>query len=219
MIVNVALGLALFLVVMLAVCVRYVPKTRCYIIERHGEYFTQKTSGFCVLIPTKDKIRERVRVSNNIETISGLTVSKEDDAISLTLEVAWRVQDAKTYCYEHRWDVRQHALYIANRVMLKYSSDCLDSIMKRSIEREIRDELRAGCERMGVRIHYVLINNVDVAGKSVRGPRKRVAKTSKKQNFEHINWENDMCADGTLHHPNVLSIKERKAQLKKGIVK
>ncbi len=76
----VAIAFAAFIVILIMLSVRMVPRGRAFIIERLGRYHATLLPGLALVVPIIDRVRARVSVMETVLDIPGQSVITRDNA-------------------------------------------------------------------------------------------------------------------------------------------
>ncbi|MDO4569867.1 MAG: SPFH domain-containing protein [Planctomycetia bacterium] len=94
------LGLVLFFVVVLISCIRIVPQSQEFVIERLGKYWASWGSGLHILLPFIDRIAKRVSLKEQVVDFKPQPViTKDNVTMQIDTVVYYQVTDAKLFTY------------------------------------------------------------------------------------------------------------------------
>ena len=94
------LGIAIFLVVILAANVRIVPQASAYVIERLGGYNTTWSVGLRVKVPFLDRVAKKVNLKEQVVDFPPQPViTKDNVTMQIDTVVFFQITDPKMYAY------------------------------------------------------------------------------------------------------------------------
>ena len=159
----VLIGLALFVIVILALNIKIVPQSKAYVIERLGAYFATWDTGLHVKIPIIDRVAKRVSLKEAVVDFPPQPViTKDNVTMSIDTVVFYRIIDPKLYTY----GVERPMMAIENltaTTLRNIIGDMeLDSTLtsRDTINSQITTVLDEATDAWGIKINRVELKNI-----------------------------------------------------------
>ena len=94
------IGIAVVLAVLLLMCLRVVPQATEFVIERLGKYHSTWEAGLHLLIPILDRVSKRVTLKEQVlDSPPQPVITKDNVTMQIDSIVFFRITDAKLYTY------------------------------------------------------------------------------------------------------------------------
>lgn len=182
-IIGVCVLLALFLLVVIIFCIRIVPQSKQYIIERLGSYQDTWDAGLHFLLPFFDRIVNRVSLKENVLDYDPQPViTKDNVTIQIDSVVFYQVTDSKLYTYGANQPI--HVLRQLTATTLRNvvgEMDLDETLTSRDvINGKITRTMDEASDKWGIKVNRVELKNIlpppaiqDAMEKQMKAERER----------------------------------------------
>lgn len=183
MVALVLLGLVVFIVLVLASGIRFVPQASEYVIERFGVYKDTWSAGFHWLIPGVDRVSQRVSLKEHVIDFDPQGVITRDNVtMEIDSVVFYQVTDAKLNVYGVNKPLRAIENLTATTLRNIVGDLELDETLtsRDLINTKMRDILDEATDPWGIKINRVEVKNIlpprniqEAMEKQMRAERER----------------------------------------------
>ncbi|MCR5164328.1 MAG: SPFH/Band 7/PHB domain protein [Thermoguttaceae bacterium] len=208
-IIWVCFSLALFLIIVFVYCVRIVPQSSEYIIERLGSYQARWGAGLHLLVPIIDRIVNRVSMKENVLDYDPQPViTKDNVTIQIDSVVFYQVTDSKLYTYGANQPINVMRQLTATTLRNVVGEMDLDETLtsRDTINGKITRILDEATDKWGIKVNRVELKNIL--------PPKPIQEAMEKQmKAERERREAILQAEGRKKSEILIAEGEKQAQI------
>ncbi|MBR0193451.1 MAG: SPFH/Band 7/PHB domain protein [Thermoguttaceae bacterium] len=206
---GVCVVLALFLLVVIILCIRIVPQSKEYIIERLGSYQDSWGPGLHLLMPFIDRIVNRVSLKENVLDYDPQPViTKDNVTIQIDSVVFYQVTDSKLYTYGANQPINVMRQLTATTLRNVVGEMDLDETLtsRDTINGKITRILDEATDKWGIKVNRVELKNIL--------PPKPIQEAMEKQmKAERERREAILQAEGRKKSEILIAEGEKQAQI------
>jgi regulator of protease activity HflC (stomatin/prohibitin superfamily) len=179
----VALGILLFLLIVIAANVKIVPQSQSYVIERLGTYHATWTAGFHVKVPVIDRIAKQVSLKEQVVDFPPQPViTKDNVTMQIDTVVFYQITDPKLYAYGVEYPLSAIENLTATTLRNIIGELELDHTLtsRDTINSQIRSILDEATDPWGIKVNRVELKNIlppreiqDAMEKQMKAERER----------------------------------------------
>lgn len=207
--IGVCVVLALFLLVVIILCIRIVPQSKEYIIERLGSYQDSWGPGLHLLMPFIDRIVNRVSLKENVLDYDPQPViTKDNVTIQIDSVVFYQVTDSKLYTYGANQPINVMRQLTATTLRNVVGEMDLDETLtsRDTINGKITRILDEATDKWGIKVNRVELKNIL--------PPKPIQEAMEKQmKAERERREAILQAEGRKKSEILIAEGEKQAQI------
>ncbi|MDO4628971.1 MAG: SPFH domain-containing protein [Planctomycetia bacterium] len=164
---NIIIGIILIFVVLLIIlltfCLRIVPQTQVYVVERLGSYRASLGAGLQILMPFVDSVVNKVSLKENVLDYEPQPVITRDNVtIQVDSVVFYQVTDAKLFTYGANQPIRAIQQLTATTLRNIIGEMDLDATLtsRDMINGKITKILDEASDKWGVKVNRVELKNI-----------------------------------------------------------
>ena len=207
--IGVCVVLALFLLVVIILCIRIVPQSKEYIIERLGSYQDSWGPGLHLLMPFIDRIVNRVSLKENVLDYDPQPlITKDNVTIQIDSVVFYQVTDSKLYTYGANQPINVMRQLTATTLRNVVGEMDLDETLtsRDTINGKITRILDEATDKWGIKVNRVELKNIL--------PPKPIQEAMEKQmKAERERREAILQAEGRKKSEILIAEGEKQAQI------
>ena len=171
------------LIILLSYCVRIVPQTQVYVVERLGSYRTSLAAGLHILMPFIDSVVNKVSLKEHVLDYDPQPViTKDNVTIQVDSVVFYQVTDAKLFTYGANQPILAIKQLTATTLRNIIGEMDLDGTLtsRDNINSKITRILDEASDKWGIKVNRVELKNIlpppaiqDAMEKQMKAERER----------------------------------------------
>lgn len=162
-VIYVILAFVVILLILLSFCIRIVPQTQVFIVERLGSYHASLGAGLRILVPFIDAVVNKVSLKENVLDYDPQPViTKDNVTIQVDSVVFYQVTDPKLFTYGANQPILAMRQLTATTLRNIIGEMELDATLtsRDSINGKITKLLDEASDKWGVKVNRVELKNI-----------------------------------------------------------